>query len=78
MMTINEFKERCGMTKIEVKQIKGREFAETPIGPVFASKDINWAEPVFIIVNDGKKAGYEHLKGSFWFVNSKARITRTL
>lgn len=66
------------MTKIQVLKNKGREFAETPIGNVFASKDIDWDEPVFVIQNDGRKEGYEHLKGSYWFVNSTAEVTRTL
>lgn len=78
MMTINVFKQICGLTSIDVKGGKGREFASTPIGTVFAMDGIDWTKEVFVIQNDGKMAGKEHLKGSYWFVNSNAKVTRTL
>lgn len=80
MMTIEMFKEACGLTKITTVKGKGREFCETPIGKVFAGSKTDWAKQVFIIkagedllAKDGKS-----LAGSYWFVNSAVQIMREI
>lgn len=73
-MTIQDFKALCGLTKIQLFKGKGREFGNTPIGKVFAAKEIDWSKPVFVIENDGSKK--PELKGTFWFVNSGAQLSR--
>jgi hypothetical protein len=77
MMTIEMFKEICGMKKITFFKGKGREFAPTPIGTVYVGSSVDWDLPVFVIQNDGSLPGKEYLKGTYWFVNAGAQETRT-
>jgi len=80
MMTLQMFKEACGLTKIDVLKGKGREYADTPIGPVFAAKTINWDKQVYVTkaADDLKTATGESLAGTYWFVNSAVQITRSI
>ena len=79
MLTKNQFLEMCGIEKLQLFKGKGREFATTPIGKVFAAEGIKWNEPVFVSEHDGKptKDGKDctHLKGTFWFVNAAAKAS---
>ena len=77
-MTVEMFKEICGMATITFYKGKGREFAPTPIGTVYVGEGTDWEAQVFVIQNDGSMDGKEHLKGTYWFVNAGAEVTRTI
>jgi hypothetical protein len=74
MLSIAQFKAMCGVTKIQLFKGKGREFGQTPIGKVFAAQGLDWNKEVFVIENDGSTK--PALKGTFWFVNSTAQLSR--
>lgn len=80
MMTIEMFKDVCKLTKIDILKGKGREYAQTPIGTVYAAKDLNWDETVYVAAagDDLKTSTGESLKGTYWFVNSHVQITRSV
>lgn len=73
MLTKNQFLDLCGIEELQLFKGKGREFATTPIGKVFAAEKIDWKQPVFVIENDGTKN--PNLKGTFWFVNAAAQAS---
>ncbi len=73
MLSKNQFLEMCGIEQLQLFKGKGREFATTPIGKVFAMEGINWKEEVFVIENDGSTK--PALKGTFWFVNASAKAS---
>jgi hypothetical protein len=80
MMTLEMFKEQCRLTKLDIQKGGGREYAGTPIGTVYASKDLDWKKQVYVTTAgaDIKSSKGESLEGTYWFVNSKVIITRTV
>ena len=74
------FKETCELTKLDILKGKGREYATTPIGTVYAAKDLKWDKPVYVTQagDDLKTSTGESLKGTYWFVNSAVQISRTV
>lgn len=80
MMTLDMFKAACNLPKIDILKGKGREYADTPIGPVFAAAKLDWKKPVYVAKAsaDLKTTKGESLAGTFWFVNSLVQITRTV
>jgi hypothetical protein len=80
MMTLEMFKDACKLTKLDILKGKGREYASTPIGTVYAAKDLNWDKVVYVTKagDDLKTSTGESLKGTYWFVNSAVQITRSV
>jgi hypothetical protein len=80
MMTLEMFKEQCRLTKIDILKGKGREYAGTPIGTVYAAKDLDWKKQVYVAEAGAeiKTAKGESLEGTYWFVNSTVQITRSV
>ena len=80
MMTLEMFKDACKLTKLDILQGKGREYASTPIGTVYAAKDLNWDKAVYVTkAGEGlKSASGESLANTYWFVNSAVQITRSV
>ena len=80
MMTLHMFKEACGLSKIDILKGKGREYADTPIGKVFAAAALNWDKPVYVTkaADDLKTKSGQSLAGTFWFVNSAVQISRSV
>lgn len=80
MMTLESFKKICGVAKIELFKGKGRKFAETPVGNVFAAANLDMDSPIFV-VRAGKglytKTG-ESLEGTYWLVNANVELTDVL
>lgn len=80
MMTLEMFKEACRLTKLDILKGKGREYADTPIGTVFAATKLDWNKQVYVakggeelFTKDGKS-----LAGTYWFCNSQVQITRSV
>ena len=80
MMTLKTFLQVCKIEKLDLVKGKGREFATTPIGKVFAASKMDWQKPVFIIQagEDVVSSKGESLAGSYWFCNSAVQVSRTL
>lgn len=80
MMTLQMFKEACGLSKIDVLKGKGREYADTPIGTVFAAAELSWDKQVYVTkaADDLKTKDGKSLAGTYWFVNSAVQITRSV
>jgi hypothetical protein len=80
MMTLRTFLNVCQLEKLDLVKGKGREFATTPVGKIFAASKMDWQKPVFIIQagEDVMSAKGESLAGTYWFCNSAVQVTRTL
>ena len=79
-MTLNMFLDACGLAEISLMRGKGREYADTPIGSVYAAADLDWNKEVFVTKADDNlktKTGAS-LAGTYWFCNSHVQISRTI